>query len=43
MGAMSRISSSTHPDIFLEKGEAVIFSSKIIQEMKRNYTNYITS
>ena len=30
MGAMSRISSSTHPDIFLEKGDAVIFSSKII-------------
>ena len=30
MGAMSRISASTHPDIFLEKGDAVIFSSKII-------------
>ena len=30
MGAMSRISASTHPDIFLEKEDAVIFSSKII-------------
>ena len=30
MGAMSRISASTHPDIFLEKDDAVIFSSKII-------------
>ena len=30
MGAMSRISSSVHPDISIEKGDAVIFSSKII-------------
>ena len=30
MGAMKRISSNTHPDVFLEKGDAVIFSSKII-------------
>ena len=30
MGAMMRISSYTHPDVFLEKGDTVIFSSKII-------------
>ena len=30
MGSMMRISSYTHPDVFIEKGDAVIFSSKII-------------
>ena len=30
MGAMMRISSYTHPDVIIEKGDAVIFSSKII-------------
>ena len=30
MGAMMRISSYTHPDVFIEKGDTVIFSSKII-------------
>ncbi len=30
MGAMSRISKHTHPDVFIEKDDAVIFSSKII-------------
>ena len=30
MGAMTRISNYTHPDVFIEKGDAVIFSSKII-------------
>ena len=30
MGAMMRISSYIHPDIFIEKGDTVIFSSKII-------------
>ena len=30
MGAMMRISSYTHPDVFIEKDDAVIFSSKII-------------
>ena len=30
MGAMMRISSYIHPDVFIEKGDAVIFSSKII-------------
>ncbi len=30
MGAMMRISNYTHPDIFIEKDDAVIFSSKII-------------
>ena len=30
MGSMNRISNYTHPDVFIEKGDAVIFSSKII-------------
>jgi len=30
MGAMMRISSYVHPDVFIEKGDTVIFSSKII-------------
>jgi len=30
MGAMMRIASYIHPDVFIEKGDAVIFSSKII-------------
>ena len=30
MGAMKRISSLSHPDVKIEKGDAVIFSSKII-------------
>jgi ribonuclease J len=30
MGAMMRISNYTHPDIFIEKDDTVIFSSKII-------------
>ncbi len=30
MGAMMRISSYTHPDVFIEDGDTVIFSSKII-------------
>jgi len=30
MGAMKRISNYTHPDVFIEKDDAVIFSSKII-------------
>ena len=30
MGAMMRISGYTHPDVFIEDGDAVIFSSKII-------------
>ena len=30
MGAMMRISSYTHPDVFVENGDTVIFSSKII-------------
>ena len=30
MGAMMRVSSYTHPDVFLEEGDTVIFSSKII-------------
>ena len=30
LGAMTRISKNMHPDVFIEKGDAVIFSSKII-------------
>ena len=30
MGAMMRISNYTHPDVFIEDGDTVIFSSKII-------------
>ncbi len=30
MGAMMRIANYVHPDIYMEKGDAVIFSSKII-------------
>ncbi len=30
MGAMTRISNNLHPDVFIEKGDTVIFSSKII-------------
>ena len=30
LGAMMRIANFTHPDVFIEKGDAVIFSSKII-------------
>ncbi len=30
MGAMMRIANYTHPDVFIERGDTVIFSSKII-------------
>tara|TARA_B100002051_G_scaffold275142_1_gene318067 strand:+ start:640 stop:2298 length:1659 start_codon:yes stop_codon:yes gene_type:complete len=30
MGAMNRIANNSHPDVFIEKGDAVVFSSKII-------------
>ena len=30
MGAMMRISNFTHPDVYIEKGDSVLFSSKII-------------
>ena len=30
MGAMTRISNYTHPDVFVERGDTVVFSSKII-------------
>jgi ribonuclease J len=37
MGAMMRISNYTHPDVFIEKGDAVIFSSKIIPGNEKNF------
>ena len=30
MGAMNRIINGTHPDVFIEKDDCVIFSSKMI-------------
>ncbi len=30
LGAMMRIANYTHPDVFIERGDAVVFSSKII-------------
>ena len=30
MGAMNRIINGVHPDVYLESGDCVIFSSKII-------------
>ena len=30
MGALNRIVNETHPDVFLESGDTVIFSSKMI-------------
>ena len=35
MGAMNRIINGIHPDVFLESGDCVIFSSKIIQKKKK--------
>ena len=35
LGAMKRIIKGIHPDVFIEKGDTVIFSSKIIPEMKK--------
>ena len=35
MGAMMRIASYVHPDVFIEKGDSVIFSSKIIPGNER--------
>ena len=35
MGAMNRIINGIHPDVYLESGDCVIFSSKIIQETRK--------
>ena len=43
MGAMMRIANFTHPDVFLERGDTVIFSSKIIPGNEKNYQSYIIS
>ena len=40
MGAMSRIVNGSHPEVFLEKGDCVIFSSKIIPGNEKNYIIY---
>ncbi len=39
MGALNRISNFTHPDVFLEKEDTVIFSSKIIPGNVRKHYN----
>ena len=38
MGALNRISNNIHPDVFIEKGDTVIFSSKIIPKTLENIT-----
>ena len=38
MGAMNRIINGTHPDVFLESGDCVIFSSKIIPGNEKLYS-----
>ena len=40
MGAMNRIINGTHQEVFLEKGDCVIFSSKIIPGNEKNFINY---
>ena len=45
MGAMNRIVNATHPDVFFESGDTVIFSSKIIPGNEKklyNLQNQIT-
>ena len=39
MGAMNRIVNGTHPDVFLEEGDCVIFSSKIIPGNEKKLYN----
>ena len=39
MGAMNRIINGSHPDVFLEKGDCVIFSSKIIPGNEKKLYN----
>ena len=39
MGAMTRIVNGVHPEVFLESGDCVIFSSKIIPGNEKNYIN----
>tara|TARA_B100000965_G_scaffold391782_1_gene400264 strand:- start:2081 stop:3739 length:1659 start_codon:yes stop_codon:yes gene_type:complete len=39
MGALNRIAHNIHPEVFIEKGDAVIFSSKIIPGNVRKHYN----
>tara|TARA_B100000686_G_scaffold162822_1_gene170375 strand:- start:119 stop:1777 length:1659 start_codon:yes stop_codon:yes gene_type:complete len=39
MGALNRISNKSHPDVYIEEGDAVIFSSKIIPGNVRKHYN----
>ena len=40
MGAMNRIINGVHPEVSLESGDCVIFSSKIIPGNEKNYIIY---
>ena len=40
MGAMTRIINNVHPDVYLERGDCVIFPLKLFLEMKKNYIIY---
>ena len=40
MGAMNRIINGVHPDVHLDSGDCVIFSSKIIPGNEKNYIIY---
>ena len=40
LGALNRIVNETHPDVNLDSGDTVIFSSKIIPGNEKNYTDY---
>merc|ERR1712103_23852 len=40
MAALMRIAKYTHPDVFIEKDDTVIFSSKIIPGNEKNYIIY---
>ena len=39
-GAMNRIINGSHPEVFLEEGDCVIFSSKIIPGNEKNFITY---
>ena len=40
MGAMTRIVNGIHPDVYLESGDCVIFSSKIIPGNEKKIVSF---
>ena len=40
MGAMNRIINGVHPDVYIENGDCVIFSSKIIPGNEKKFIIY---